>query len=259
MTPKLLIIGIGFLVVLYALGVMASGLGWNPIGRNWSFTNSGAFGDSFGPLSTFMAAFAAVSAWMAYSSQSEELTHIKKDSDKERTLAKKRDFETTFFNLLELLRGTVQELSASDTYSQNPTTGRAAIKQILESHLIGCRKGNATDKQLYEKVYGLFRDELGHYFRTLYHVIKYVHESEVTDKKMYIQLLRATLSNAEMVIIGLNCMYGGGRQKLKPLVEEHALLHNISSSYAFDWELTKQFAPSAFGDRTMKADGKLSS
>lgn len=258
MISKKLIIASLLLVAIYTAVIVASGLGWNPAGQTWNFNNSGTFGDSFGPLSSLMAALAAASAWMAYSSQREELARIKEDSAKERASANKRDFETTFFSMLDLLRTTVQELSASDSWGQNPTFGRSAIKQILSSHLMEANQANQTDEQLYTKVYGLFRDELGHYFRTLYHIVRFVDEAEIENKMMYIRLLRATLSNAEMVLLGLNCLHGGGRLKFKALVEKYALLHNISSSYAYKWDLVSQFNKKAFGNRKI-SKGKIES
>jgi hypothetical protein len=70
---------------------------------------------------------------------------------------------------------------------------------------------------------------------------------------LYVRLLRATLSNAEIVLIGLNCMYGGGQRKLKPLVEKYAVLHNISAGDARTWRFAASFDQSAFGDRDIKA------
>jgi hypothetical protein len=45
-------------------------------------------------------------------------------------------------------------------------------------------------------------------------------------------------------------MYGGGKLKLKPLVEEFAILHNISTSDAKSRRIIASFEPSAFGDRS---------
>ena len=43
----------GWLVI-----IIASGAGWNPFRVPWNFTNTGGFGDSFGPLGALMAGMA---------------------------------------------------------------------------------------------------------------------------------------------------------------------------------------------------------
>ena len=239
---------------IYVVGILMSGFGLNPLGRQWTFDNSAKFGDSFGPLNTLMAALAAVGALGAYFSQKEELKDTKVDAERQRQLAQKRDFEATFFNLLALARDTAAEIEAEDKYGQDRKKGRDAIALIVSDQLGKSKRNRAADKSLYEKVYRENRDDLGHYFRILYQIIRFVDEAEVEDKSLYVRIFRASLSNAEMVLLGLNCSYGGGYPKFKTLVEKHALLHNISSSQALAWRLDAEFEQSAFGDRDLVKD-----
>ena len=83
--------------------------------------------------------------------------------------------------------------------------------------------------------YRRHREDLAHYFRLFYHIVKFVDESPVDPKAIYIRLIRATRSNSEMVLIGLDCMHGGGQSKLRPLVERYALLHNIAEASIGRW------------------------
>jgi hypothetical protein len=250
--------------------ILASAFGLNIFPKTPDFERTGQFGDSFGVLNAIMASFAAISAFAAYQSQREELDRLKKaeieskkDEVERNYFAYKRDFETTFFNLLDLLRETVKEIDVeSDDIAEalgivrNVAHGRDAIAIIL-------KKLDAyyplTNRTSYQNVYASYRDDLGHYFRTFYHIVRFINESDIKDKMTYVRLLRATLSNAEIVLIGLNCLHGGGKTKLKPLVEKYALLHNISSEFAEKWELTTQFDSTAFGDRKVSTDGKLGS
>lgn len=240
--------------MIYVFGILMSGFGLNPLGRQWTFDNSAKFGDSFGPLNTLMAALAAVGALGAYFSQKKELEDAKHDANRQRKLALKRDFETTFFNLLALARDTAAEVEASDQYKQNRKKGRDAIALIVSDQLAKSKGSRISDKALYEKVYRENRDDLGHYFRILYQILRFVDESEIEDKSLYVRIFRASLSNAEMILLGLNCAYGGGYPKFKALVERYALLHNISSSQALAWRLDKEFEQSAFGDRDLAKD-----
>lgn len=236
--------------------ILASALGLNIVSDSLDFERTGQFGDSFGVLNAIMASFAAISAFAAYQAQREELERLKNNEIENNYFAYKRDFESTFFNLLNLFRETVKEIDIKLEYDGDIFHGRDAISKIL----------NALDKQygsvIHERwviIYDKYRDDLGHYFRIFYHIVRFIDESEIKNKLTYIRLLRATLSNAEIVLIGLNCIHGGGQEKLKPLVERYALLHNISSQFAEKWQLTTEFDASAFGDRKVLAGGRLGS
>jgi hypothetical protein len=258
MKPRAVGLVLCFGAAFYVAAVVASGLGWNPLGMTWSFENSGAFGDSFGPLGALMASIAAISAFMAYRSQHDELRRVKLAEAQESEARDRRDFESTFFNLLQLLRETVKEIDVSDRYNINPVSGRDALKRILEEYIGGSRGSNDADKDVYLQYYSQFRDDLAHYFRLFYHILKFIENSEKIDSKLYIRLLRATLSDAEIVLIALNCIHGGGQQKLKPLVEKFEILHNISAGNAKVWRIVPEFSLAAFGDRSVDAQGVLS-
>jgi len=250
--PVLVSIGV-FLFFVYVFVIVFSGLGWNPLGLEWKFENTGQFGDSFGPLNTFMAGLAAVGALGAFWAQREELANAKGDALAEREISAKRDFENTFFNLVRLFRESANDVEAFDRYGQNPLRGRDALKRILEEQ-IGPSFGDAEkDRKRYRIVYLERRDYLGHYFRIFYQVVRFVHESDIADKSLYIRVLRATLSNAEIVLLALNCAYGEGRFKFKDLIEEYALLHNISQSDVWDRGLLDLFDVGAFGDRSFSS------
>lgn len=251
------IIALSTLFLAYCIYVLCAGAGYNFTGRHWDFEVSGQLGDSFGPLNTLMASVAALSAIAAYLSQRKELVRVSALAEAERVTADKRDFESTFFNLLNLLRETVREIDIPDRYGKDPVSGRDGLKRLLDTHLGRPSGSRQKDEESYRSTYSDFRDDLAHYFRTIYHILKYIDGSSVDDKMLYVRLLRATLSNAEIVLVALNCMYGGGKEKLKPLVENYSLLHNISASSSNRWNITTSFVASAFGERTIGQGGQL--
>jgi Putative phage abortive infection protein len=243
--------------------ILASAFGLNIFPRTPNFERTGQFGDSFGVLNAIMASFAAISAFAAYQAQREELDRLRATESKREAFAYKRDFESTFFNLLNLLRETVKEIDVDVDHvgaalgsKGDVARGRDAMAKILDRL---DESDSPTTRKNYQDIYADYRDDLGHYFRTFYHIARFIDESDIQNKMTYIRLLRATLSNAEIVLIGLNCIHGGGEAKLKPLVEKYALLHNVSSQFAEKWELTTQFASTAFGDRRVSLEGKLGS
>ncbi|HLL31296.1 MAG TPA: hypothetical protein VK403_09900 [Allosphingosinicella sp.] len=93
------------------------------------FAPSGAFGDSFGPLASLMAAVAAVGAWRAVLDQRAE---FRKSDVRESDLRKetaKRDFEFTFFNLTTTFDRLVQQIDVGRFYA--PKTGKDAFAHFV--------------------------------------------------------------------------------------------------------------------------------
>ena len=88
-------------------------------------------------------------------------------------------------------------------------------------------------KQAIEESYGVIFDgqesKLGHYFRHLYHIVKYTHESEVPNKKKYIDILQAQMSDDELYLAFYNAIYKHGREKFLPLLDEYGFFENIRS------------------------------
>ncbi|HEX8339420.1 MAG TPA: putative phage abortive infection protein, partial [Tepidisphaeraceae bacterium] len=73
-------------------------------------------------------------------------------------------------------------------------------------------------------------DLLGHLFRLTYHIVKYVDEAEAADeddKLFYIRILRAHLSNPELVLLMYNALAEYGYPTMYKLIEQHDLLQNI--------------------------------
>jgi hypothetical protein len=262
MKPKTLIGVAGTLFLAFIATIVASGAGWNPFGRNWDFSRSGQFGDSFGFLSSFMAAAAAFAAWSAYRLQSEEVRHLRDSASATQALEHKRDFEQTFFNLIGLFRDVLKEIDIRTGPNEN-REGREALVHILGKIMKQSRTSGTIAQDVeaqeaaFQIAYASYRDKLSHYFRLFYHLVKFVDEASVGDKRLYFRLVRGTLSDTEMVLIGLDCMYGGGRKKLKTLVERHGLLHNVSETSIEEWGMAGAFHPSAFGDRSDSASAAL--
>lgn len=80
----------------------------------------------------------------------------------------------------------------------------------------------------YYETYKRYEQHLGHYFRNLYNIIKYIDNSEIENKKVYSSLIRAQLSEFELQLLALNCISSHGQDKFKPLLEKYALLSNLA-------------------------------
>lgn len=233
--------------------VILSGLGFNPLSLEWNFENTGQFGDSFGPLTALFSALAAVSAFLAYRAQRDQLAESREALRADKLDSAKRDFENTFFKMLDLLRDVVKDVRIGS--EEKPKTGLRGFSYAL-TMVYSHYEYRTVDviRRNYKSMYRDYSNYFAHYFRLSYHILKYIDESDVADKKLYVRIFRANLSNAELVMLGLNAAFGSGSQKFLPLMAKHALLHNISASSARHFFLIDNLPAAVFGDRSLSAD-----
>jgi hypothetical protein len=90
----------------------------------------------------------------------------------------------------------------------------------------------------YSTVYNKEQASLGHYFRHLYHIVKYIHKSDLISdeqKKHYAALIRAQLSAYELVLLLYNCLVDDlGYPKFKYLVDKYDILQNLNNKLLLD-------------------------
>lgn len=116
------------------------------------------------------------------------------------------------------------------------------LNKKSESHSKAMRESIAFKESLllenYQTIYDKEQASLGHYFRNLYHVVKYVHISdliETKEKYYYISILRAQLSAYELVLLTYNCLVEDlGYPKFKFLVDRYDLLQNMNKGLLLD-------------------------
>ena len=100
---------------------------------------------------------------------------------------------------------------------------------------------------IYLDFYHKHQSDVGHYFRSLYHIIKFIDLSDIKDKHLYTDLVRAQLSSFELTLLFYNCISDLGREKFKPLVEKYALLKNMPMDLLIDQPYHPSlYAPSAY-------------
>ncbi len=93
---------------------------------------------------------------------------------------------------------------------------------------------NERIERCYDVFYETHQEDLAHYFRTLYHLIKLVKFSEAIveykDKRRYTSLARAQLSAFELTLL----FYDGASKHgkgFKPWIEEFGLLEHINKDH----------------------------
>lgn len=231
----------------------------------------GTFGDMFGAVNALFSGFAFAGVIIAIILQSQELKAQREEliltrdqlegqktalEGQNKTLIQQR-FENTFFQMLSLHNEIVNAIVLRD--GARDRLGRDALKilsirvfKAVEEAKKNDGEENAVSLAVegYSKAYHVHQSILGHYFRILYRVVKFVDESGVDDKEGYIKILRAQLSNQELELLFFNCLSKRhGAIKFKSFVEKYALLDNLSTeSFSKQMELIKCYEQSAYGE-----------
>ena len=170
--------------------------------------------------------------------QTEAYDQQAKQFQAEHDIQKRQNFESSFFQLLVLHNQIVSEIAEFDTSTNQPTyRGRACLDRWYYAFKNNpYRRGDDAGSDVpqpdsvtkYEMFYQEHQSDLGHYFRNLYHIIKFVRDSDVSDKRRYTSLVRATLSQSELALLFYNCLSGNGEERFKPLVQQFGLLKNLN-------------------------------
>ncbi|GAB3960174.1 hypothetical protein GCM10028805_57460 [Spirosoma harenae] len=189
----------------------------------------------------------------------DELAATRAEFEQQNETMIKQRFENTFFHLVDLFHEIVTNLYYSQrggnkTYEKREVFIKASHElkgTIINSRSEAVNKyrrenGNYSSdlnlefsneeeygfvKEGYFSFYGNFSDSLGHYFRHLYHIFKYIYQSELTlkEKKFYASLIRAQLSQSELILIFYNSMIEGlGNPKFLFLIREFDILQNFN-------------------------------
>lgn len=202
-----------------------------------------------------------------YKLQRLELEETRKVLKEQSNTLKIQQFESTFFNMMRLLQEIINELRID--YNGHVGQGRPFFKIAFDNFKDCFKQHNNTfhdpeellkkqmylqalmkkDKsheseidvndlekyklktiEVYDDFYRYNHDNLGHYFRFLYNIIKFTVQSELTneEKIRYINLLKAQMSSYELGLVFYNSISKHGR-KLHKWLEEYRLLENIDS------------------------------
>lgn len=175
------------------------------------------------------------------------------------TLRQQR-FENTFFSLLNLFNNIVDSIAITGAprLGDPPSVlakGRECFSTFSQEFAkrYSTQRTEHTDmghRVLCVTAYDLFAGDrqalVGHYFRTLYNIVKFIATSKVENQQVYINILRAQLSSSELTLLFYNCISKYGSEKFKPLVEKFGLLENMDFSSLIDPKHRELFKESAF-------------
>lgn len=236
--------------------------------NEFSINKSGVFGDSFGLLTSLFSGLAFAGLIITIVMQKDELALQREELELTRKeLAGQKEelkiqnetmrlqkFESTFFQMLSLHNEIVKGIDIK--VGSKEYTGRDAfefLRRQLGRITERVHQLKSGDLDALNSSYMAFynspkiQNEVGHYFRNLYNILKFVDQSSVDEKRMYTNLLRAQLSSYELCLLFYNCLSEMGSDKFKPLIEEYSLLKTLPDELLFNSEVHKSFyADSAF-------------
>jgi hypothetical protein len=175
---------------------------------------------------------------------------------------RRQDFENKFFQLLGLHHKLVEDMA------DDKMTGRDCFQKWYDERLYSDYHSKKNPLMLsggvpkltpkreleftidcYDRVYQGLKGDLGHYFRNLYHIVKFVDEAQdIGDelKKKYTTLVRAQLSSYEQALLFYNCVHPYG-EEFYILIERYALFHNFDDNLFLDKTHEDYYDPTAYG------------
>ena len=242
--------GICFLIIVIVFTWKRYTFDFNrPIDTN-IFDHFGSFVS--GIIGSILSLAGFILVYVALIEQKKTNLENKKEAEDAAKTQKYQRFENTFFQLLNFHNQIVNSFTVSDQVqkskyisSENPSTehtteeviytGRYYFRHFYETMNLWIEFLKKDNKEItiisaYEEMFEFKHAELGHYFRHLYHIIKFVDKSDIEkeDKRTYTNLLRAQLSSYELIVIYYNGLSGYGKEKFKPLIEKYDLLQNMN-------------------------------
>lgn len=139
-----------------------------------------------------------------------ELAGQKKEMMEQNRTLRQQKFENTFFQLLNLFNSIVNSLDIRDRSSKAVTTsGRDCftvfykrLNDNLSRILVQSGSSFMIDSspvaqaiEAYDILYTIDKSDMSHYFRTIYHIFKFIDNSDIENKGQYIAIARAQLSS----------------------------------------------------------------
>lgn len=225
-------------------------------------TTFGEWGDFFGgvlnPILTFITFMGLLITIVIQQTElRESRAEMRRSADalvEQSKSLKRQNFESTFFQMLTIHNSIVNSIDLSDS-SGKTTRGRDCFNVFYRrlNKIYRENKGKGAEKHTNEAIlklsYQLFwkdhQTELGHYFRYLYNIVRFVKEEGFVSGP-YLRQVRAQLSDQELLLLFYNCVSANGGN-FTSLVEEFSLLDNMPKIRLLERSHEALIRPRAFG------------
>ena len=222
-------------------------------------TDFGEIGDFFGgmlnPILAFIAFLALLktieiqSKELKTSNKALELTSeeskLSRQALQEQSKSiKLQNFENTFFNMLNLHNETIKSIYIpEDTFEANKndifrtntvtykdlngTVAKNVLSKLYELLQYQVKQTTSNSNVIFLGFHRRTINYIGHYFRNIYQILKFISKSDIEDKKFYSNILRAQLSESELGLLFYNCASEIGIEYFLPLLVEFEFLEHL--------------------------------
>lgn len=231
----------------------------------------GQFGDYVGGLLNPAFSFLALLALLAtFRLQVRELSisarELKNSSDalqQQNETLKRQAFEATFFQLLQLLNSIADSLQVrpeikgrtsfaylAKQLEEKTLTSLLSLDDgfLMQQEFLKATRQRSAFCKLSEGTFARWLPVLGHYYRTLEHILQFIDQTATTPSHpLYADLVGAQLSEAEARMLFYYCLTEACPPSLKQLVEKYGLLKAAARGLVPSEALYRLVSANAFG------------
>ena len=189
-----------------------------------------------------------------------ELLGQKNQMIKQNETLTQQQFENTFFQLLTLYNSIVNSLDIRKRETKAVINSGRDCFEVFYKKISGLQTFNNNHNYTYiiseskiedsilayDEFYNLNKADLSHYLRTVYHIVKFIDNSNISNKKQYIAITRAQLSSYEQLLIFYNCLHHNGKEKFKPLIEKYAIFKNLDRNLLINKDHLNEYKKGAY-------------
>jgi hypothetical protein len=261
---------------LFVLIVVAGTYAFLYVGNKFSVSDigsGGAIGDFFGgilnPLFAIIGLFALLETIKIQSKELKTSSEALKQSSEELELTREQatlsaaalqeqsdsiklqNFENTFFNMLNLHNEIIRSINIDTNikllYSdKNRVVNVKGNGILLFNNIVNILNNNYMsnihNKEVgYESIIYKIGDDIGHYFRNMYQILKFIDSKKNIEQKHYSNILRAQLSNSELSMLFFNCGSDKGIDRFLPLVAKFEFFEHLSKTGDFPFPLIDKY------------------
>ncbi|MDP8219331.1 MAG: putative phage abortive infection protein [Candidatus Theseobacter exili] len=151
-----------------------------------------------------------------------------------------------FEKSIDYFNSFLQNYTRSDDFKKNEDKKFKTISELFAKFDINSVNKKPIDIEInyqllreyidakYQQFYHFRKLQLGHYFRYLYRIVKIIDgkkDLSFKEKKKYVDIIQAQMSNAELGLVFYNCISINGYKRFFPLINKYSFLENMDKSY----------------------------
>lgn len=237
---------------MFIIVMLGASYGYVILNGIWPFdsmelTQTGLFGDSWGAFTSIFSALGFCGVLWTIKLQRDATRQIELDAKKRENSEKLRDFENSFFNMLNILQTIIKDMRVGGDDKKIKKEGRQVFTHYysrfknetlkkykmdliayLDNLTFSLEKEKSTLSKSFEFYFRGRSGNFSHYFRYVYNMFKFIDCADIDDedKKKYAKILRSQISNYELLILFYN---GNGPhgEKFKHYINEYSLFDNL--------------------------------